>query len=383
MHCDRRRPDRYDPRPRGAVAKLAKAPVSKTGDSRFESWLPRRSTSSFGRRSNDRRLRFSRLTRPKASTHVPTRFGSALAALLVLIALAVLLAADARAGAQCKGGDSRRGGSVDKRAARRPSLCLINKERHEPWASGRCSARASRREPPKPHGHDGPQALLLAPVPGRGGPRRAASPRPATCPAAAAGASARTSPTAPAAQGSPRGHRRLLDEQLRASGEHPQRQPTSTSASRGVRARRRPATRDSAPPTRPTSVTSADSRYGGRVPAPSGPPSPSVSSRHPDGRDLGDRARDGAARHGRAAPARDRAPDRCRGRGTRPRPRCLRDPDPAHLDPGRSARRPDRPPAAAARRARPDRRRLDPDRRSRARSRRCSSAAPSRASARR
>lgn len=27
--------------PRGAVAKLAKAPVSKTGDSRFESWLPR------------------------------------------------------------------------------------------------------------------------------------------------------------------------------------------------------------------------------------------------------------------------------------------------------------------------------------------------------
>ena len=25
----------------GAVAQLAKAPVSKTGDSRFESWLPR------------------------------------------------------------------------------------------------------------------------------------------------------------------------------------------------------------------------------------------------------------------------------------------------------------------------------------------------------
>jgi hypothetical protein len=25
----------------GALAKLAKAPVSKTGDSRFESWLPR------------------------------------------------------------------------------------------------------------------------------------------------------------------------------------------------------------------------------------------------------------------------------------------------------------------------------------------------------
>jgi hypothetical protein len=32
---------RYDPRPSGAVAQLAKAPVSKTGDSRFESWLPR------------------------------------------------------------------------------------------------------------------------------------------------------------------------------------------------------------------------------------------------------------------------------------------------------------------------------------------------------
>ena len=31
---------RYDP-PGGAVAKLDKAPVSKTGDSRFESWLPR------------------------------------------------------------------------------------------------------------------------------------------------------------------------------------------------------------------------------------------------------------------------------------------------------------------------------------------------------
>jgi hypothetical protein len=28
-------------RRRGAVAQLAKAPVSKTGDSRFESWLPR------------------------------------------------------------------------------------------------------------------------------------------------------------------------------------------------------------------------------------------------------------------------------------------------------------------------------------------------------
>jgi hypothetical protein len=27
--------------PSGAVAQLAKAPVSKTGDSRFESWLPR------------------------------------------------------------------------------------------------------------------------------------------------------------------------------------------------------------------------------------------------------------------------------------------------------------------------------------------------------
>ena len=27
--------------PRGAVAELANAPVSKTGDSRFESWLPR------------------------------------------------------------------------------------------------------------------------------------------------------------------------------------------------------------------------------------------------------------------------------------------------------------------------------------------------------
>ncbi len=26
---------------RGALAKLAKAPVSKTGDSRFESWVPR------------------------------------------------------------------------------------------------------------------------------------------------------------------------------------------------------------------------------------------------------------------------------------------------------------------------------------------------------
>jgi hypothetical protein len=32
---------RYDPAPSGAVAQLAKAPVSKTGDSRFESWLPR------------------------------------------------------------------------------------------------------------------------------------------------------------------------------------------------------------------------------------------------------------------------------------------------------------------------------------------------------
>jgi hypothetical protein len=31
---------RYD-QPSGAVAQLAKAPVSKTGDSRFESWLPR------------------------------------------------------------------------------------------------------------------------------------------------------------------------------------------------------------------------------------------------------------------------------------------------------------------------------------------------------
>src|SRR5262249_40171489 len=27
---------------RGALAKLAKAPVSKTGDSRFQSWVPRR-----------------------------------------------------------------------------------------------------------------------------------------------------------------------------------------------------------------------------------------------------------------------------------------------------------------------------------------------------
>src|ERR1044071_7951532 len=39
------RPERpalvYDPNPSGAVAQLAKAPVSKTGDSRFESWLPR------------------------------------------------------------------------------------------------------------------------------------------------------------------------------------------------------------------------------------------------------------------------------------------------------------------------------------------------------
>ena len=34
-------PPRYDPDPSGAVAQLAKAPVSKTGDSRFESWLPR------------------------------------------------------------------------------------------------------------------------------------------------------------------------------------------------------------------------------------------------------------------------------------------------------------------------------------------------------
>jgi hypothetical protein len=40
-HCRRECPAaRYDPA-RGAVAQLAKAPVSKTGDSRFESWLPR------------------------------------------------------------------------------------------------------------------------------------------------------------------------------------------------------------------------------------------------------------------------------------------------------------------------------------------------------
>jgi hypothetical protein len=32
---------RYDSTGPGAVAKLDKAPVSKTGDSRFESWLPR------------------------------------------------------------------------------------------------------------------------------------------------------------------------------------------------------------------------------------------------------------------------------------------------------------------------------------------------------
>jgi hypothetical protein len=37
----RRAAARYDPAPSGAVAQLAKAPVSKTGDSRFESWLPR------------------------------------------------------------------------------------------------------------------------------------------------------------------------------------------------------------------------------------------------------------------------------------------------------------------------------------------------------
>lgn len=36
---------RYDPCPSGAVAQLAKAPVSKTGDSRFESWLPRNASS--------------------------------------------------------------------------------------------------------------------------------------------------------------------------------------------------------------------------------------------------------------------------------------------------------------------------------------------------
>jgi hypothetical protein len=41
-HCrTERAAARYDPFPLGAVAQLAKAPVSKTGDSRFESWLPR------------------------------------------------------------------------------------------------------------------------------------------------------------------------------------------------------------------------------------------------------------------------------------------------------------------------------------------------------
>ena len=41
---------RYDPDPSGAVAQLAKAPVSKTGDSRFESWLPRYSSRPPGAR---------------------------------------------------------------------------------------------------------------------------------------------------------------------------------------------------------------------------------------------------------------------------------------------------------------------------------------------
>ena len=163
--------------------------------------------------------------------------------------------------------------------------------------------------------------------------------------------------------------RHRLDAQLRAPGEHPQRSYEHIGVAVASGTPRPDATADAATYT-PTSDTGAERQLTVGACRPPSPPF-QLTPRHPDGRDLGDRPRDGAARRGRAAAARDRAAHRGRRRGSRPRARRLRDPDPVHLHPRRPARRPDRPPPAAARRPRAHRPRLDPDRGLRSVARRC------------
>ena len=118
--------------PSGAVAKLAKAPVSKTGDSRFESWLPR-SSPAF-RRVNAGPIPPVSLVSGPASVEGAggmvvrwtTALGVALATLLLLLAIA--LAPSNASAAQCKGGDDPPAKVSDKRAAK-AVYCLLNKER--------------------------------------------------------------------------------------------------------------------------------------------------------------------------------------------------------------------------------------------------------------
>lgn len=127
------------------MAKLDKAPASKAGDSRFEPWLPRRSTSSPDAGPLDR----SSLHRPRQrddDTFVPPLIRSALGTLALLTALA-LLSGQAEA-TQCKGGDARPAKLSDKRASK-AVLCLVNKERRghglRPLRRQAAQAKAARK----------------------------------------------------------------------------------------------------------------------------------------------------------------------------------------------------------------------------------------------
>ncbi len=344
----------------GAVAKLAKAPVSKTGDSRFESWLPRSGAPARGRWSRfplDPRALGVMGRQGLCARRIPhpaPRPGDPDAAPRARRCLPGR--ADA---AQCKGGDAAPAKLSNKRMTK-AVFCLLNKERrshglhrlHRQHAQTKAAREHNRRmvrkrcfshrvpgraRPDRPADRDRLPALQL-----QLGDRREhrLRQRPLRIPAQ---------------------HRRRLDAQPRAPDEHPQRQLPAHRRRRLAAARRPPAANATPPPTPPTSGTSASCQYGGRD-APRPDKQPEQPPRDPDDRDLRDRARDGAARHGRAAPSRDREPDRRRRRGPRPGARRLRDPDPLHLASGRPPRRPDRPPAAPARRPRPDRARLDPDR---------------------